>query len=120
MIRDISFEDLRHMRGAEGIILRGCGDDAQSCLKGLNSLLNIAHILKNDSQITSCGRFIHSNLTCMLFPLDGVEYDETALKNWLHGTDFLFRGIMLTDFVERSLGGFVQEEEAEEENPEMT
>ena len=102
------------MRGAEGIILRGCGDDAQSCLKGLNSLLNIAHILKNGSQITTCRRFIHSNLTCMLFPLDGVEYDETALKNWLHGTDFLFRGIMLTDFVERSLGGFVQEEVTEE------
>ena len=47
MIQKINAEDLRKMEGEEGLILQGCGGDAQEWLDGINDLLTKEGILQN-------------------------------------------------------------------------
>lgn len=113
-ITHIEPEALRHMDGKEGLILMGCGGDLQEWLDGINDMLTNENILLNGSKFESCSAFQMKDLTCLLFPFEGVELDAGKLAMWRLASWQQFGGTWLSDFVPNHLGGFVQESEPPE------
>ena len=72
-IKTITTDDLRRMKGKEGLILQGCGGDPQEWLDGINDLLTKEGILLNGSKFENCSVFKHDDLTCILYPFEGTE-----------------------------------------------
>ena len=48
-INQITLTDLRYMTGKEGLILEGCGGDAQEWVDGINKMLTNKGILLDNS-----------------------------------------------------------------------
>lgn len=113
-ITHIKPEALRHMDGKEGLILMGCGGDLQEWLDGINDMLTNENILLNGSKFESCSAFQMKDLTCLLFPFEGVELDAGKLAMWRLASWQQFGGTWLSDFVPNHLDGFVQESEPPE------
>ena len=49
-INTITTADLRRMEGKDGLILQGCGGDAQEWVDGINEMFTEAGILKDGSK----------------------------------------------------------------------
>lgn len=81
-IKHINTDDLRHMGNTEGLIIQGCGGDLQEWVDGINGMLTEESILRNGSQFKECSTFEHGGLTCLLFPLKGVDVDASHLAIW--------------------------------------
>lgn len=109
-INVIQAEELRKMKEQEGLILQGCGGEAQEWLDGVNDLFTKENILQNGSQFDTCSVFKKDGLTCILFPFKGVELDIGRLAIWRLQTHGTFGGTWLTDYVDNKLGGFVEEQ----------
>ncbi|MCI8921823.1 MAG: hypothetical protein HFE88_08145 [Acutalibacter sp.] len=105
-IKHITTDDLRRMGNSEGLILQGCGGDLQEWVDGINEMLTEEGILRNGSKFTDCSSFEHDGLTCLLFPLKGVDIDASRLAIWRLRTHDTFGGTWLSDYVPNSLGGF--------------
>jgi len=58
-IKTITTDDLRRMKGQEGLILQGCGGDPQEWLDGINDLLTKEGILLNGKN--KCKNYEHDN-----------------------------------------------------------
>ena len=117
-IETITTEDLRKMKGKEGIILQGCGGEPQEWLEGVNRMMNEAGIFRNGSKFENCYVFKQDNLTCMLFPFENTELDVARLAMWRLQNYELFGGTWLSDYVPNYLGGFIQEDkEPKREKP---
>lgn len=109
-VKDISTDDLRRMKNSEGIIFQGCGGEAQEWIDGINSELNEAGILLNETKFTDVCRFHNDNVTCLLFPFsEGVQFDMGRLAIWRLTTHNRFAGTWLSDYVPNRLGGFTSE-----------
>ena len=109
-IERIKAEDLRSMKGKEGLILQGCGGDPQEWLDGINDMLKDAEILRNGSKFENCFVFENEDCTCILFPFENVEIDVDRLAIWRLQTHGMFSGKWLSDYVPNRLGGFDTEE----------
>ena len=117
-IQKIPKEQLRCMGDQEGLILQGCGGDAQEWLDGINQILTDEGILKKGAGFEEAYTFQHDGLTCLLFPFkEGMKIEMGKLAMWRLQTHPHFGGTWLSDYVPNRLGGFVlvQESKAEPE-----
>lgn len=116
-INNITADDLRRMGDKEGLILQGCGGDLPEWVNGINEMLTEAGILKNGSKFGNVCSFQHGELTCLLYPFEGVELDVGKLAMWRLQTHAAFGGTWLSDFVPNRLGGFLEEPAQEPAKP---
>ena len=81
-IEKITADDLRDMEHQEGLVLQGCGGEAQEWLDGINDLLTQDGILQNGNRFETVKVFQHDGLTDLLFPPvadpDDPAQDEKA------------------------------------------
>lgn len=112
-IKNVSLHDLRKMNGSEGLILQGCGGDLQEWVDGINDMLTESGILQNESRFEKAYTFSNENLTCLLFPFDGVKLDVGKLAMWRLETRETFGSTWLTDYVDNRLNGFINEQTVE-------
>ena len=84
-IKTITTDDLRRMKGQEGLILQGCGGDPQEWLDGINDLLTKEGILLNGSKFENCSVFKYDDLTCILYPFEGAELNIGKFAVWRFG-----------------------------------
>ena len=101
-IEKITADDLRDMEYQEGLVLQGCGGEAQEWLDGINDLLTQDGILQNGNRFETVKVFQHDGLTNLLFPFEDIQVDMGKLAMWL------------SDYVPNRLGGF---RSARQENP---
>ena len=106
-IETITTEDLRKMKGKEG--LQGCGGEPQEWLEGVNRMLNEAGIFKGGSKFENCYVFKQDNHTCILFPFENTDLDVGRLAMWRLQNYEIFGGTWLSDYVPNKLGGFIEE-----------
>jgi len=116
-ITTITTDDLRRMEHQEGLILMGCGGDLQEWLDGINELLTEVGILQNGSRFENISSFQYEELTCLLYPFEGVDLNIGKLAMWRLQTHADLGGTWLSDFVPNRLGGFLGEPAAEPEKP---
>lgn len=119
-IKTIRAQDLRRMNGQEGLILQGCGGEAQEWLDGINKMLAESEILLEGTKFTaeSCRTFAHDGLTCLLFPFSSnMKLDVGKLAMWRLQTHGEFGGTWLSDYVENRLGGFVTADAPAQKKP---
>lgn len=109
----ISAEDLRKMKDKEGLILQGCGGDLQEWADGINSALIDSDILR--SPFDRLYVFENEGITNIMFPFDDVELDVGKLAMWRLQTHEQFGGTWLSDYVPNRLGGFIEEQPAQEQ-----
>lgn len=112
-IKSVSLYDLRKMENSEGLILQGCGGDLQEWVDGINEMLTENGILQNESRFEKAYTFNNEDLTCLLFPFDGVQLDVGRLAMWRLETRETFGSIWLSDYVPNNLGGFIEEQIAD-------
>lgn len=110
----ISTEELRKMSDKEGLILQGCGGDLQEWADGINSALIDTDILQNCSTFDKLYVFENEGHTCIMFPFEDVELDVGKLAMWRLQTHEQFYGTWLSDYVPNRLGGFIDDELAQE------
>lgn len=110
-IKNISLNELRKMNGSEGLVLQGCGGDLQEWVDGINDMLTESEILRNGSRFDKAYTFKNEGLTCLLFPLDGIQLDVGKLAIWRLETRETFGSIWLSDYVPNNLGGFIEEQD---------
>lgn len=113
-IERITADDLRDMEHQEGLVLQGCGGEAQEWLDGINDLLTQDGILRNGSRFETVKVFQHDGLTNLLFPFEDIQVDMGKLAMWRLQTHGAFGGTWLSDYVPNRLGGF---RSARQENP---
>ena len=109
-IKNVSLHELRKMNNSEGLILQGCGGDLQEWVDGINDMLTESKILQNGSKFEKAYTFNNENITCLLFPFDGVQLDVGKLAMWRLETRETFGSTWLSDYVDNRLNGFVNEE----------
>ena len=109
MITQISTDDLRKMKGSEGLIIQGCGDDLNQWVDGINDLLTKAGILPDGKTFTDVSQFSNDGVTCLLFKFtdDLKQLDVGKLAIWRLQTHEAFGGTWLSDYVPNRLGGFI-------------
>lgn len=112
-IKSVSLYDLRKMENSEGLILQGCGGDLQEWVDGINEMLTESKILQNKSRFEKAYTFNNEDLTCLLFPFDGVQLDVGKLAMWRLETRETFGSTWLSDYVNNRLNGFISEQTAE-------
>lgn len=119
-VKKINAEDLRRMKGKEGLILQGCGGSPQEWVDGVNDMLTESEILLNDTRFKAenCYAFENEGLTNLMFPFtEDVKLDMTKLAMWRLQTHGSFSGKWMSDYVDSRLGGFIPEETAEKKKP---
>lgn len=109
-IKNVSLHELRKMNNSEGLILQGCGGDLQEWVDGINDMLTENGILQNESRFEKAYTFNNENLTCLLFPFEGIQLDVGKLAMWRLETRETFGSTWLSDYVDNRLNGFVNEE----------
>ena len=109
----VSAEDLRKMNDKEGLILQGCGGDLQEWADGINSALIDTDILR--SPFDRLYVFENEGHTNIMFPFDDVELDIGKLAMWRLQTHEQFGGTWLSDYIPNRLGGFIEEQPAQEQ-----
>lgn len=112
-IKNVSLYELRKMNNSEGLVLQGCGGDLQEWVDGINDMLAERGILQNESRFEKAYTFNNENLTCLLFPFDGVQLDVDRLAMWRLETRETFGSTCLSDYVDNRLNGFISEETLE-------
>ncbi len=109
-IKNITVNQLRLMKGHEGLIIEGCAG-LDNWIQSITEALTQAGILRNGSQFQSVSTFQHDGLTCLLFDFEGADLDIGKLAIWRLQTHEAIGGTWLSDYVSNYLGGFVHEQE---------
>lgn len=118
-IKNITTNELRRMKGREGIIFPGCGGDLNDWLNGINATFNEEGLFLDGTKFTDCYVFKDDRVHCLLFPFDdSVKLDMGKLAKWRIAAHDRFYGTWLSDYVDSRLGGFVDEEEAASDSEE--
>ena len=94
-IEKITADDLRDMEHQEGLVLQGCGGEAQEWLDGINDLLTQDGILQNGNRFETVKVFQHDGLTNLLFPFEDIQVDMGKLAMWRLQTHGAFGGTWL-------------------------
>ena len=114
-IERITTDELRRMKGKEGLVLRGCGGDLQEWQDGINRLLTEENLLLAGTKFENIYAFENEGMTNILFPFDdGVKLNTGRLAMWRIQTLEQFGSTWLSDYVPNRLGGFVTEQQKEE------
>ena len=67
-INIVTTDELRGMRGSEGLILQGCGGDLTEWVDGINEILTKEGVLLEGTKFDEVHAFKHEGLTNLLFP----------------------------------------------------
>lgn len=111
-VKNIVAAELKAMRNCEGLVLQGCGGDAQEWIDGINEMLTEEKILLNGTKFSEAVRFQNDDLTCLIFKFEeNIKLDIGKLAIWRLKTHSEFGGTWLSDYVPNKLGGFVEEQE---------
>ena len=102
-IKNITPDDLRQMQDQEALILQGCGGEPQEWLDGINDLFTNEGILLNGTRFQNCSVFEHNNLTCIMFPFEGVDLNIGRLAMWRIQTRGNYGGTWLSDYIPNQL-----------------
>ena len=106
-INIVTTDELREMRGSEGLILQGCGGDLTEWVDGINEILTKEGILLEGTKFDEVHAFKHEGLTNLLFPFsEDVKLNIGKLAIWRLASHETFGGTWLTDYVDNRLGGF--------------
>ena len=119
-VKQITTDDLRKMKGAEGLILQGCGGSLDEWVDGINDMLTESGILLDGTKFKAenCCAFENEGLTNLMFPFsENVKLDMGKLAMWRLQTHGNFGGKWLSDYVDNRLSGFLSEETAEKKKP---
>lgn len=119
-VKSITADELRRMKGREGLILQGCGGSLDEWVDGINELLTESGILLDGTKLKSenCCVFENECLTNLMFPFsEDVKLDMGRLAMWRLRTHENFGGKWLSDYVDNRLGGFLSEETEERKKP---
>lgn len=119
-VKQITTDDLRKMKGTEGLILQGCGGSLDEWVDGINDMLTESGILLDSTKFKAenCCVFENEGLTNLMFPFsEDVKLDMGKLAMWRLQTHENFGGKWLSDYVDNRLGGFIREETAEKKKP---
>lgn len=119
-VKQITTDDLRRMKGTEGLILQGCGGSLNEWIDGINDLLTGSEILLGGTKFKAenCCVFENEGLTNLMFAFsEDVKLDMGKLAMWRLQTHENFGGKWLSDYVDNTLGGFLSEEMAEKKKP---
>lgn len=119
-VKQITTDDLRRMKGTEGLILQGCSGSLDEWVDGINDMLTESEILLNGTKFKAenCCAFENEGLTNLMFPFsEDVKLDVGKLAMWRLQTHGNFGGKWLSDYVDNRLGGFLSEEMAEKKKP---
>lgn len=119
-VKTINTDDLRRMKGKEGLILQGCGGSLDEWVDGINDMLTESEILLDGTKFKTenCCVFENEGFTNLMFPFsEDVKLDMGKLAMWRLQTHEQFYGTWLSDYVDNSLGGFIPEETAEKKKP---
>lgn len=109
-IKEISTDELRSMKGKEGLVLQGCGGDLNEWVDGVNEMLTKSGILQNGTKFTDAYSFENNGLANLLFPFDEkVNLDIGKLAMWRIASYQQFYGSWLSDYVDNYLDGFIDE-----------
>lgn len=117
-VKSITAEELRQMKGSEGLILQGCGGSLDEWVDGINGMFTESQILLHGTkfQTENCRSFEQDGLTCLMFPFsDDVKLDMGRLAMWRLQTHETFGGTWLSDYVPNRLGGFMERKTESEE-----
>ena len=101
-IERITADDLRDMEHQEGLVLQGCGGEAQEWLDGINDLLTQDGILQNGSRFETVKVFQHDGLNNLLFPFENIQVDMGKLAMWRLQTHGVFGGTWLSDYLRQN------------------
>ena len=105
MNKPITPNDLRQMRGQEGLILMGCGGSLDEWETGVNDWLTEEGILKDGTRFTDVSPFQHRGLTCLLFAFtEDVKLELGRLAFWRIRTKPVFGSTWLSDFLDNQFG----------------
>ena len=111
-VKNIVAAELKAMRNYEGLVLQGCGGDAQEWIDGINEMLIEEKILLNGTKFSEAVTFQNDDLTCLIFKFEeNIKLDIGKLAIWRLKTHSEFGGTWLSDYVPNKLGGFVEEQE---------
>lgn len=119
-VKQITTDDLRKMKGAEGLILQCCGGSLDEWVDGINDMLTESGILLDGTKFKAenCCAFENEGLTNLMFPFsENVKLDMGKLAMWRLQTHGNFGGKWLSDYVDNRLSGFLSEETAEKKKP---
>ncbi len=119
-VKQITTDDLRKMKGKEGLILQGCGGSLDEWVDGINDMLTESAILLDGTKFKAenCCVFENEGLTNLMFPFsEDVKLDMGKLAMWRLRTHENFGGKWLSDYVDNRLGGFISEEAVEKKKP---
>ena len=106
-VQKVSTTELRQMQDKEGLVIQGCGGNAQEWIDGINDLLTKEEILQDGTKFTQAYQFENDDCKCLLFPFDdSVKLDMNKLAMWRLQTHTMFGGTWLSDYVPNRLGGF--------------
>ena len=106
-INIVTTDELRGMRGSEGLILQGCGGDLTEWVDGINDMLTKEGILLKGTKFEGAFAFKHEGLTNLLFPFsEDVKLSIGKLAIWRLASHETFGGTWFTDYVDNRLGGF--------------
>ena len=104
-IKEIDIQELRKMRGKEGLILQGCGGELTEWVDGINNQLTNAEILLEGSQFENCYTFKKGESTCLLFPFEDQKMNVGKFSIWRLVMQPQMRSMWLSDFVDIYLDG---------------
>lgn len=113
-VKQINTDDLRRMKGTEGLILQGCGGSLDEWVDGINDMFTESEILLNGTKFKAenCCAFENEGLTNLMFPFsEDVKLDVGKLAMWRLQTHENFGGKWLSDYVDNRLGGFVDKQQ---------
>lgn len=111
-IKKINIQELRKMRGQEGLILQGCGGELTEWVDGINKLLTEGGMLLEGSRFKNCYSFKREEITCLLFPFEDQKMDMGKLAIWRLISHQDMGSMWLSDFVDIYLDGFIKPEES--------
>ena len=107
LVTEITTDELRSMKGKEGLVLQGCGGDLNEWVDGVNEMLTKSGILQNGTKFTDVYSFDKN-----------VNLDIGKLAMWRIATHEQFNAKWLTDYVDNFLNGFIDESiHSESEKP---
>ena len=107
-MKNITRDELRRMKGSEGLILQGCGGDLGEWVDGINEMLTDEGILLDSDTFKDVAVFENDGCTNLLFNMDNVKLDIGRLAMWRLRSHSAFSGCWLSDYVPNHLGGFIE------------
>lgn len=117
-MKQVTTEELRRMKGYEGLVLQGCDGDLKEWQQSINDIFTDEGLLLDSTKFENIYVFQYNGVTNLIFPFDEtVKLNIAKLAIWRLQYHEKFGGMWLSDYVENRLGGFVSEKQQEQERP---